>query len=175
MSLKDCIPTILPAIKDLGASAKHLYDEIERLNLNQEQAAAPVAAPVQEVVQQAAQVEAAPVEPAAQIAPVAIPEFKKQPSTIKFKSFDSTVEFNYARIMKEIDRVINLPRSSPEMKEKYKRVKQLLENSTSVEEVRRILQENKVAFGSNSITSGGTRKRRMQMRKRAKTLRIKRH
>jgi hypothetical protein len=128
---------------------------------------------VEEAVQEVAQELVAEEPVAIRVAPVVVPEFKKKESQIKFKSVDSRVEFNYERLMREIERVFTGPRSSPEMKKKYEIVKTLLENSNSPDEVRIILEENEVAFGSNSITSGGSRKRR-QMRKKQSVKRFSR-
>ena len=72
--------------------------------------------------------------------------------------------------MEKINDVLSGTKSSRETKKKYATVKQLLENSNTIDEVREILEQNKVAFDSNKITSGGTRKRRLKktLRKRSK-------
>uniref|UniRef100_A0A6C0M032 Uncharacterized protein n=1 Tax=viral metagenome TaxID=1070528 RepID=A0A6C0M032_9ZZZZ len=120
------------------------------------------------------------VAPAPQNA-VPVPEFKKETSEQKVKSSDPNinVRWNYARLMREIDKVLNSPKSSDDMKTKYRNLKPQFENATKFEEVEKLVNVNNVTFYANSIYSGGTRKRRMRRvktqrrRKNARTIKKK--
>jgi hypothetical protein len=114
-------------------------------------------------------------------AAVPVPEFKKEKSEQKVKSSDpnSNVHWNYARLMREIDKVLNSTKSSDDMKTKYRNLKPQFENATKFEEVEKLVNVNNVKFYANSIYSGGTRKRRMRRvktqrrRKNARTIKKK--
>jgi hypothetical protein len=117
----------------------------------------------------------APALSAPAAAPAPVPEFKKENSDQKVKSNDPNinVSWNYARLMKEIVKVLDSKKSSEDMKEKYRNLKPQFENATTFEKVERLVKENNVIFYANSIYSGGTRKRKTTQRKRAKTLKNK--
>jgi hypothetical protein len=120
---------------------------------------------------QATQAPAPPVQAPVQAAPT--PAFKKPTSDEKFKTSGSTVGFNYDRIIREIDRVLNSKMNSPEMevmKAKYILLKPRLENAQTYADVQKILTDENVIWDPNKITSGGTRKRRLKktLRKRSK-------
>ena len=117
----------------------------------------------------------APVQaPAPQVqVPVQAAPFKQPKSDEKFKTRGSNVGFNYARIIREIDEVLNSKMNSPEMevmKAKYILLKPRLENAQTYADVQKILNDEDVKWSSNKITSGGTRKRRLKktLRKRSK-------
>ena len=113
--------------------------------------------------------------------------FKQQDSTIKFNTYNGTVETNYFQIMDKIKiflRSIDTKISEAddeddkkmftERKKKYESVKKLLDDATTEDEVRKIINGNQVKFDSGIIIlSGGTRKRKTTRRKRAKTLKNK--
>jgi hypothetical protein len=101
-----------------------------------------------------------------------VPDFKKENSEQRVKSSVANVSWNYARLMKEIEEVLTSGNSSEVMKEKYKKLKPIFENATTFEDVKRLTEDN-VKFYSNSIYSGGTRRRKTSQRKRAKTLKNK--
>ena len=126
------------------------------------EAPAPVQAPAPQVQ---VPVQAAPTP--------AFKPFKQPKSDEKFETSGSTVDFNYDRIIREIDRVLTSKKNSPEMeamKVKYRLLKPKLENAQTYEDVKNILNDENVKWDSNKITSGGTRKRRLKrtLRKRSK-------
>ena len=121
----------------------------------------------------------------------AVPAFKQPDSVIKFQSFNGNVKTNYDKIMEKINKFLNSIDSQisqaddddkqtfTDRKNKYKRVKPLLDAATTEDEVRRIITENQVTFSGNTIVTGGTRKRRMRRvktqrrRKNARTIKKK--
>jgi ABC-type uncharacterized transport system involved in gliding motility auxiliary subunit len=113
--------------------------------------------------------------PAPAPAPAPVPEFKKENSDQKVKSNDPNinVSWNYVRLMKEIQKVLDSKKSSDDTKTKYRGLKSQFENATTFEKVEQLVKDNNVIFYSNSIFSGGTRKRKTTQRKRAKTLKNK--
>lgn len=125
-------------------------------NVNAAPTAAPTSAPV-----------SAPAGP--------VPEFKKENSDQKVKSNDPNinVSWNYVRLMKEIQKVLDSKKSSDDTKTKYIGLKSQFENATTFENVEQLVKDNNVIFYANSIYSGGTRKRKTTQRKRAKTLKNK--
>ena len=228
MSLKDCIPTILPQLKALGESAKHLSNEIDKLNLNQDQTAdplaaqahqeAPVAQPEQAApaaVQQTApiqeqtapiQEQTAPVQeqaaPAAalaavqQAAPVqeqAAPVQEQAAPAAQSKEFnDNTniavngVNYTVGKIKMAIGNTINRAIMTKDVvkQQKLEEVLRTLNDAKTIVQVQDIIRGRYLALSKDrkfvQNVVGGTRKRKMQrrkktQRKRAKTLRIKRH
>jgi hypothetical protein len=117
--------------------------------------------------------------PGPQNAAVPVPEFKNEKSEQKVKSSGTNVHWNYARLMNEINRVLDSDKSSDDMKTKYRNLKPQFENATKFEEVKNLVNDNNVTFYANSIYSGGTRKRRMRRvktqrrRKNARTIKKK--
>ena len=136
------------ALKELSGLLKN--DDVASQTASESASAAPTAAPA--------------------LAPV--PDFKKENSEQRVKSSVANVSWNYARLMKEIEEVLTSGNSSEVMKEKYKKLKPIFENATTFEDVKRLTEDN-VKFYSNSIYSGGTRRRKTSQRKRAKTLKNK--
>jgi len=223
MSLKDCIPTILPQLKALGESAKHLSNEIDKLNLNQEQTADPLAAqahqeapvaqpepaaPVQEqaapaaapaaalaAVQQTAPVQeqAAPVqEQAAPVQEQAAPVQEQAAPAAQSKEFDDNtniavngVNYTVGKIKMAIENTKNrTPITDVDKRQKLKEVLETLNDAKTIVQVQDIIRGRYLALSKDrkfvQNVVGGTRKRKMQrrkktQRKRAKTLRIKRH
>ena len=117
----------------------------------------------------------------------AVPAFKQSNSNIKFTGFEGKVDTTYDQIMnrkidkffKQIDAQIKNADTTEDQemlrarKVKYESVKKLLEAATTEAEVNKIINDNKVKFDSNSITSGGTRKPRMHRRKKTQRKRSK--
>jgi hypothetical protein len=116
----------------------------------------------------------------------AAPAFKQPNSNIKFNNSDGKIGTNYFQIMnKKIDKFFKqidneIANADPEDKEilrerkvKYERVKQLLQDATTEADVNNIIKDNQVVFDSNSIRSGGTRKHRVQRRKKTQRKRSK--
>jgi hypothetical protein len=100
--------------------------------------------------------------------------------------FDGRMTTTYSRLMNtqikkffnQIDRQIeNAEDEDKEMlrdrKKKYEMVKNELNSATTENEVNEIIKKHKVMFDSNSILSGGTRKHRMQRRKKTQRKRSK--
>jgi hypothetical protein len=121
-----------------------------------------------------------------------VPAFKQPNSDITFKSFNGNVKTNYDNIMKKINNFLTIidnkidqadvedKQTFTDRKQKYKKVKQLLDAATTEDDVRRIITENQVRFDSGrTILTGGTRKRRMRRvktqrrRKNARTIKKK--
>jgi hypothetical protein len=123
----------------------------------------------------------------------AVPAFKQPNSDITFQSFNGKVKTNYDNIMKKINNFLTIidnkideavdvedKQTFTERKQKYEKVKPLLDAATTEDDVRRIITENQVRFDSGrTIVTGGTRKRRMRRvktqrrRKNARTIKKK--
>ena len=109
-----------------------------------------------------------------------LPAFKQPNSSRKF---DGSVNTNYYQIINKIDKLLGTKISEnnddeykkmfQERQKKYVIVRKLLNDATTEAEVEHIITDNKVKFNSNSILSGGTRRRKTSQRKRAKTLKNK--
>jgi hypothetical protein len=203
MSLKDCIPTILPQLKALGESAKYLSNEIDKLNLNQEQTADPLAA---QAHQEAPVAQPEPAAPAAvqqtapvqeQAAPAAAPAAVQQTAPVQeqaapaaqSKEFDDNtniavngINYTVGKIKTAIENT--KPRSDIDKQQKLEEVLKTLNDAKTIVQVQDIIRGRYLALSKDrkfvQNVVGGTRKRKMQrrkktQRKRAKTLRIKRH
>ena len=202
MSLKDCIPTILPQLKALGESAKHLSNEIDKLNLNQEQTADPLAAQAHQEAPVAQPEPAAPVQeqaapaaaPAAALAAVqqTAPVQEQAAPAAQSKEFDDNtniavngVNYTVGKIKMAIENTKNrTPITDVDKRQKLKEVLETLNDAKTIVQVQDIIRGRYLALSKDrkfvQNVVGGTRKRKMQrrkktQRKRAKTLRIKRH
>ena len=126
--------------------------------------------------------------PAPAPAPKQIPAFKQQDSSRTFNTFNGKVKTNYFQIMNKITKFFKIidnkikmavdeedKKTFTDRKKKYETVKTLLENATTEDEVTNIITANEVNFDSGNIVSGGTRKRKITQRKRAKTLKKKKN